>query len=124
MECLFCVFLGHDVVNLSFIFNFYGPALLSSTEDAFAEAYVFALPVGQLFRRRVVSALAREFLSRFCFWGPDARRAGVALCGLPPRGSSAVVGAWLRSAMAFSSDGVVSAMESAGSALLVASSPP
>ena len=29
-----------------FIFKIYGPALLSSTEDAGAEAYVFALPVG------------------------------------------------------------------------------
>ena len=47
MECLLSVFLGHDVVHLSFIFKFYGPALLSSTEDAGAEAYVFALPVGR-----------------------------------------------------------------------------
>ena len=36
------------------------------------------------------------------------------------RGPSAVVGAYLRSAMVLSSDGVVSAMGSAGSALLVA----
>ena len=46
MECLFCVFLGHDVVHLSFIFKFYGPALLSSTEDVGAKARVFAFPVG------------------------------------------------------------------------------
>ena len=31
-----------------FIFNFYGAALLSSTEDAGAEAYVFALPIGHI----------------------------------------------------------------------------
>ena len=31
-----------------FIFKFYGPALLSSTEDAGAVACVFALPVGHI----------------------------------------------------------------------------
>ena len=34
------------MVLLSFIFKFYGPALLSSTEDVGAKARVFAFPVG------------------------------------------------------------------------------
>ena len=49
-----------------FIFKFYGQALLSSTEDAGAEAYVFALPVGRrlLFFPFFVRALILSRLTR------------------------------------------------------------
>ena len=48
MECLFCVFLATIWSISLFIFKFFGPALLSSTEDAGAVACVFALPVGHI----------------------------------------------------------------------------
>ena len=43
-----------------FIFKFYGPTLLSSTEDAGAVACVFALPVGAAVRLRSKGSLERE----------------------------------------------------------------
>ena len=55
--------------------------------------------------------------------GDETLGARARLCAACCRGLSAVVGAWLRSATVFS-DVVVSAMGSAGSALLVVSSPP
>ena len=54
-----------------FIFKFYGPALLSSTEDAGAEAYVFALPVGHILGCLLVVFSRTRLFVRFPGGVPD-----------------------------------------------------
>jgi len=47
---------------LSFIFKLYGPALLSSTEDAGAKARIFALPVGRFLTDKGTCAYSKPSL--------------------------------------------------------------